>query len=85
MRAFARKGALAVFVALALTSLQTAGVRGQVSVPGIDKPVVVHRGRITASETWQSQFYHVLRGAVFVESGATLTMEPGTTSARTWE
>ena len=48
-------------------------------MPGLDKQVVVHRGRINANETWQSQYYHVLRGAVFVESGATLTIQAGTT------
>jgi hypothetical protein len=54
-------------------------LRGQVSVPGIDKPIVVHRGTIGANETWTSDVYHVLRGAVFVADGATLTIGAGTT------
>jgi hypothetical protein len=66
-------------LAVALGASQSMDLRGQVSVPGIDKPVVVHSGRLTSSETWQAQYYHVLRGAFFVESGATLTIEPGTT------
>ncbi|MPY86363.1 MAG: T9SS C-terminal target domain-containing protein [Luteitalea sp.] len=51
----------------------------QVEVPGIDKPVVVVDGRITSNTTWRSELYYVLRGAVFVESGASLRIEPGTT------
>jgi hypothetical protein len=47
-------------------------------VPGIDKQVVVHRGRITANETWTADVYHVLRGVVAVTNGATLTIQAGT-------
>jgi hypothetical protein len=54
-------------------------VATQVEVPGIDKPVVVVSGRITNDTTWENDFYYVLRGAVFVQGGARLTIEPGTT------
>jgi hypothetical protein len=50
-----------------------------VNVPGLDKPVRVVRGRITTNTTLESQFYYVLRGAVFVAEGATLTIQAGTT------
>jgi hypothetical protein len=49
-----------------------------VNVPGIDKPVVVVTGSIRGTETWVSSNYYVLRGAVFVEDGATLSIAPGT-------
>ena len=48
------------------------------SVAGIDKQVCVVRGRITSNTTWDSSTYWVLRGAVFVESGAALALEAGT-------
>jgi hypothetical protein len=69
----------AVLVVLALTAFQTADLRGQVTVPGIDKPVVVVRGRLAGGHTWESRYYYVLRGAVFVNEGATLTIQAGTT------
>jgi hypothetical protein len=49
------------------------------NVPGITKPVVVVSGRIAANETWSSGSFWVLRGAVFVPEGVTLTIQPGTT------
>jgi hypothetical protein len=49
-----------------------------VNVPGIDKPVVVVTGRVESAETWTNNFYYVLRGAVFVDDGATLTIQAGT-------
>ena len=49
-----------------------------VNVPGIDKPVVVVTGSIQGTESWTSNFYYVLRGAVFVEEGATLNIQAGT-------
>jgi hypothetical protein len=50
-----------------------------VNVPGVDKPVVVVSGEVTGTETWTSNNYYVLRGAVFVRDGATLNIAPGTT------
>lgn len=49
-----------------------------VTVPGIDKPVVVVTGEITGTENWTSNFYYVLRGAVFINSGAVLNIAAGT-------
>lgn len=49
-----------------------------VTVPGIDRPVVVVTGDIEGMETWTSANHYVLRGAVFVREGATLTIGPGT-------
>jgi hypothetical protein len=49
-----------------------------VTVPGIDKPVIVVTGDVDPNETWTSANYYVLRGAVFVRAGSTLTIGPGT-------
>lgn len=49
-----------------------------VNVPGIDKPVIVVTGEVTGAETWVNSNYYVLRGAVFVRNGATLTVQAGT-------
>jgi hypothetical protein len=49
-----------------------------VTVPGIDKPVIVVTGEVTGAETWTNSNYYVLRGAVFVRDGATLTIQAGT-------
>jgi len=40
--------------------------------------VVIVQGNITSNTTWASSNIYVLRGAVFVTSGATLTIQPGT-------
>jgi hypothetical protein len=49
-----------------------------VSVPGIDKPVIVVTGDVGSGETWLNSNYYVLRGAVFVRNGTTLTIQAGT-------
>jgi hypothetical protein len=49
-----------------------------VTVPGIDKPVIVVTGEITGTEDWTNGFYYVLRGAVFVRENATLNIQAGT-------
>jgi hypothetical protein len=49
-----------------------------VNVPGIDKPVIVVTGNVSTNESWVSSNYYVLRGAVFVRSGATLNIAAGT-------
>ncbi|MCC6989561.1 MAG: hypothetical protein IT181_11220 [Acidobacteria bacterium] len=73
-------GALAVGVTLVATSVApvSSDQAPPVNVPGIDKPVVVVTGRIDGTENWTNNFYYVLRGAVFVESGATLNIQAGT-------
>jgi len=48
------------------------------TVPGLDKQVIVVTGEITGTENWTSTYYYVLRGAVFVEEGATLNIAAGT-------
>src|SRR5688572_33421091 len=72
----------AVFIGAALVIGQVAGLRGDqaapVTVPGIDKPVIVVTGSVTGSDNWTSNFYYVLRGAVFVEDGGTLNIAAGT-------
>jgi len=72
----------AVLVGAALTLGQVVTVRTDqappVTVPGIDKQVVVVTGEITGTENWTSNFYYVLRGAVFVRDGATLNIAAGT-------
>jgi hypothetical protein len=49
-----------------------------VNVSGIDKPVIVVTGSVNGSETWVNTNYYVLRGAVFVNDGATLNIQAGT-------
>ena len=49
-----------------------------VTVPGIPKQVVVVTGSIRGAETWTNNYIYVLRGAVFVRAGATLTIQAGT-------
>jgi hypothetical protein len=49
-----------------------------VTVPGIDKPVIVVTGEIAGTETWTNTSYYVLRGAVFVRDGGTLNIQAGT-------
>src|SRR5688500_8463805 len=72
----------AMFIGAALVIGQVAGLRGDqappVTVPVIDKPVVVVSCSVTGTENWTNNFYYVLRGAVFVESGATLNIAAGT-------
>ena len=48
------------------------------NVDGIDKEVCVVSGSITSDTTWDSNSYWVLRGAVFVNSPARLTIDAGT-------
>src|SRR5688572_13122457 len=50
-----------------------------VTVPGIDKPVIVVTGEVIGEESWTSNFYYVLRGAVFVREGSILNIQAGTT------
>ncbi|HEX6210253.1 MAG TPA: hypothetical protein VF136_05725 [Methylomirabilota bacterium] len=70
---------LACAVALTAGDAVFGQARPPANVPGIDKPVVVFSGPIAADTTWTADRYWVLRGAVFVANGATLTIEPGTT------
>ena len=65
-------------IAVAMFTGGVAPVSTQTTVPGIDKPVIVITGEITGTANWTSNFYYVLRGAVFVNDGATLNIAAGT-------
>lgn len=56
-----------------------AGESSPITVPGIDKPVVIVTREIRGSVTFGNNVYWVLRGAVFVRNGATLNIQAGTT------
>lgn len=71
-----RLAGLALVVAMLTGGV--APVSTQTNVPGLDKPVVVVTGEITGTVNWTSNFYYVLRGAVFVNEGATLNIAAGT-------
>jgi hypothetical protein len=77
-----RRFALGLAAAAALSIFPVPTLRSDqappVNVPGIDKPVVVVTGSITGTESWVNTNYYVLRGAVFVEDGATLNIAAGT-------
>ncbi len=75
-------GIIAAAVVIAVAA-QEAPVRTQVigppvSVPGIDKPVRVLKGRFTQDVTLTNDTYWVLRGAVFFHEPARLIIQPGT-------
>lgn len=75
-------GALALAAGLVLgpgaTSVSTQQSAPR-TVPGINKPVIVVTGEITGNDAWTNNYYYVLRGAVFVRTGATLSIQAGTT------
>jgi hypothetical protein len=52
-------------------------VQAQTACPAAPAPVVVS-GTITANTTWTSNNIYLLSGFVYVENGATLTIQPGT-------
>lgn len=74
----ARGAAAVTGLVIALGTLVFTDQAPPVTVPGIDKPVVVVTGAVTGNETWVSSNYYVLRGAVFVREGATLNIQAGT-------
>lgn len=57
---------------------QAGSISAPRTVPGIDKPVRVVRGRFTQNFTMTNDTYWVLRGAVFVGEPARLTIQAGT-------
>lgn len=77
---FRTLGSLAIGAALLLAQIAplSSAQAPPVTVPGIDKPVVVVTGQIDGTENWTSNFYYVLRGAVFVPEGAILNIQAGT-------
>ncbi|RZK89379.1 MAG: T9SS C-terminal target domain-containing protein, partial [Hymenobacter sp.] len=64
---------LAVATVMAAAPLAQA----QTVCPTAPTPITVS-GRITANTTWTSNNIYLLQGFVFVESGVTLTIQPGT-------
>ena len=56
----------------------TQSVSAPRTVPGLDKPVRVLRGRFVQDMTLTNDTYWVLRGAVFIGEPARLTIQPGT-------
>ena len=72
-----KKLVLAAFVAMAaLAAAPTA--RAQAVCPAAPAPVVVPAGTITTNTTWTRNNIYLLNGVVYVENGATLTIESGT-------
>ena len=60
------------------TEEPTEAMLGSETVIEIDgREVVVLEGRLTADKVLSAAYDYLLRGAVFVEGGATLTIEPG--------
>ncbi len=49
-----------------------------ITVTANPKETVTVTGNVTASTTWTASKYYLLKGNVFVQSGVTLTIEPGT-------
>ena len=70
--------AVAVAVAVVTVVPVAAQLQPPVTVPGIDRPVVVVTGEIEGTMNWTNNFVYVLRGAVFVNDGATLNIQAGT-------
>ena len=78
---FLRAGVFAAAIAFGLwqsTATVWTDQRPPVTVPGIDKPVIVVTREVRGTETWTNSSYYVLRGAVFVRQGATLNIQAGT-------
>lgn len=70
-----------IVLSLALAAAVVAGTaplaNAQTVCPATPAPVEVS-GTITTNTTWTADKIYLLKGFVFVESGATLTIEPGT-------
>ncbi|MGH9347498.1 MAG: hypothetical protein ACRD26_09560 [Vicinamibacterales bacterium] len=73
-----RRPALCAGLLMAAIATVSTDQAPPVTVPGVDKPVVVVTGDVTGTETWSNANYYVLRGAVFVQEDATLNIEAGT-------
>ena len=76
-----KAGRTAIAVAMVAGTVVSIGAdqAPPVSVPGLDRPVIVVTNEVTGTENWSANFYYVLRGAVFVRAGATLNIAAGTT------
>ncbi|MET4074252.1 T9SS type A sorting domain-containing protein [Hymenobacter sp. UYCo722] len=72
-----KKLVLSSFMALAAVAAAAPLAQAQTACPTAPAPIVVS-GSITTNTTWTSNNIYLLQGFVFVESGATLTIQPGT-------
>ncbi len=85
-RTFVLPAALLLASVVGFTACEDAGststpapAPGPALEPGSEPPATMEwSGDITEDTTWLAATTHILRGAVFVVSGATLTIEPGT-------
>ncbi len=69
---------LAAFAAVAALGAAPQTAHAQTACPTAPAPVVVPAGTITANTTWTRNNIYLLNGFVYVDGGATLTIEAGT-------
>jgi hypothetical protein len=69
---------LAALVATTALSVAVPAAHAQTVCPATPAPVVIPAGSITTNTTWTRNNIYLLNGFVYVESGATLTIESGT-------
>ena len=72
-----KKTLLVVALAMAAVVARTPQALAQTACPTAPTPITV-TGSITSNTTWSSSNVYLLSGFVYVESGATLTIQPGT-------
>ncbi|SDX82607.1 T9SS type A sorting domain-containing protein [Hymenobacter psychrophilus] len=72
-----KKIVLSLALAAAVVAGTTSATQAQTACPVAPAPVEVS-GSISTNTTWTADKVYLLRGFVFVESGATLTIQPGT-------
>ncbi|RFP65399.1 T9SS C-terminal target domain-containing protein [Hymenobacter lapidiphilus] len=72
-----KKIVLSLALAAAAVTGAASAAQAQTTCPVAPAPVVVE-GSITTNTTWTADKVYLLKGFVFVESGATLTIQPGT-------
>ena len=72
-----KKLVLTALLAVAAVAAIAPQAQAQTTCPTAPTPIIVS-GSITANTTWTSNNIYLLRGFVFVENGATLTIQPGT-------
>ncbi|MBH8570232.1 T9SS type A sorting domain-containing protein [Microvirga sp. STS02] len=72
-----KKIVLSALMALAAVAVAAPQALAQTTCPAAPTPIVVS-GSITANTTWTNNNIYLLQGFVFVEAGATLTIQPGT-------
>jgi len=73
-----KKIVLSALVAAMTLATATPSAMAQTVCPAAPAPVVIPASTITANTTWTRNNIYLLNGFVYVESGATLTIEAGT-------